>query len=112
MEIDIVKIVSFFNPFTTLVIIFFITILILALYIMNKMQTISFLRGQVNRLDNIVKDLDQQAKLIIKGDMELRLYQQEIEDKLNKFQILEFNYFILDTDSCLLTRLIHKFSYI
>jgi signal transduction histidine kinase len=33
--------------------------------------------------------LDYQAKIIIKGDMELKLYQEEIEDKLNKLTLLK-----------------------
>jgi signal transduction histidine kinase len=56
---------------------------------MNKIKTISVLDKEKKRLTNIVNELDHQAKLIIKGDMELKLYQEEVEDKLNKLTLLK-----------------------
>jgi len=89
MAIDVSEMLSFFTPFTGLVIIFFLIILLLVLYLINKMQNISILKRKLDHFTKIVQDLDQQAKLIIKGDMELRLYQQEIEDKLNKLTLIK-----------------------
>ncbi|MDD4183716.1 MAG: ATP-binding protein, partial [Candidatus Omnitrophica bacterium] len=43
----------------------------------------------IESLNKTVRELDYQAKLIIKGDMELKLYQEEVEDKLNKLTLLK-----------------------
>lgn len=37
----------------------------------------------------IIKDLDQQARLIIKSDIEVKLYQQEIESELRKLTMIK-----------------------
>lgn len=55
---------------------------------MSKLQTISVLKKELERRGKTIKDLDQQAKLIIKSDMELKLYQQAIEDALNKLSLI------------------------
>ena len=89
MAIDISKILLLLDPVMTLSVVSLLTITLLILYTMSKLQTISSLRVKINHLDKIIKDLDQQAKLIIKGDMELKLYQQEIEDKLNKLTLIK-----------------------
>ncbi|MBP7087835.1 MAG: HAMP domain-containing histidine kinase [Candidatus Omnitrophica bacterium] len=55
---------------------------------MQKNQAISLLRRRLAYLENTIRELDEQAKLIIKSDMELKLYQQEIDDKLNKLTLI------------------------
>ena len=74
---------------TTIIVInvfFLITILIL---LFQKTQTISILKSELLHLNTTIQDLDQQAKLIIKSDMELQLYQQKIEDELNKLSLIK-----------------------
>ncbi len=60
----------------------------LSIYLMQKNQAISLLRRRLAYLENTIRELDEQAKLIIKSDMELKLYQQEIDDKLNKLTLI------------------------
>jgi len=67
----------------------FITILILAFYLFNKLQLISVLKKNAEHLNRTIRELDYQAKMIIQGDMELKLYQEEVEDKLNKLTLLK-----------------------
>lgn len=62
---------------------------LLSLYLIAKMKTISALKENIADLTQTIKALDHQAKLIIKSDMELKLYQEEAEDKLNKFTLLK-----------------------
>jgi len=78
----------FIDPLVSLVLIFFVIIILLILYIINKMQNISILKKRLKHLDRTIGDLDEQAKLIIQSDMELKLSQQEIEDKLNKLTLI------------------------
>lgn len=66
-----------------------LTILFLTFYIFSKLQTISILKKNIDYLNQTIKDLDHQAKIIIRGDMELRLYQEAVEDKLNKLSLLK-----------------------
>jgi signal transduction histidine kinase len=53
------------------------------------MQTITVLKKNIETLSKDLKELDQQAKLIIKSDVELKFYQEEVEDKLNKLILLK-----------------------
>ncbi|MCK4519884.1 MAG: HAMP domain-containing histidine kinase [Candidatus Omnitrophica bacterium] len=53
------------------------------------MKNVSTLKKEVNGLSQIIRDLDQQAKLIIKNDMELKLSQQEIESELAKLTLIK-----------------------
>lgn len=63
--------------------------MVLSLYLMRKTQTISALRRRLAYVEKTLHELDEQAKLIIKSDMELKLYQQEIDDKLNKLTLIK-----------------------
>lgn len=71
--------------------IFLLCVIILGLivYILNKLQVITILKKQMTYLNGALEELDHQAKLIIKSDMELKLYQEEVEDKLNKLSLLK-----------------------
>jgi signal transduction histidine kinase len=53
------------------------------------MQRVSILKKNIDAISKKLKELDHQAKLIIKSDMELKLYQEELEDKLNKLTLLK-----------------------
>lgn len=77
------------NPIFGSVIFLCFLVIFLAIYLLNKMQLIKILKKNVERLNKTVRELDYQAKLIIKGDMELKLYQEEVEDKLNKLTLLK-----------------------
>jgi len=72
----------------TIFIIFGIIIFLLIFYTIRKFQTIALLKRELMRLSHEVEELDHQANLIIKSDMELKLYQEEIEDKLRKLTLL------------------------
>ena len=63
--------------------------MVLSIYLMQKNQAISLLKRRLAYLENTLRELDEQAKLIIKSDMELKLYQQEIDDKLNKLTLIK-----------------------
>jgi signal transduction histidine kinase len=52
-------------------------------------QTNNALKNNITGLEKTVTEIDNQAKIIIKGDMELKLYQEEIEDKLDKLTFLK-----------------------
>jgi len=80
------KIISLANPMAVLAFVFFIVIVILAIYLMKKMSDLSSLKAEAESLNETLRDLDQQAKLIIKSDMELKLYQREIEDEFNNWR--------------------------
>ncbi len=77
------------DPLISLILILFSAILALAVMLVGKTKTISILKNKLGRLDKIIQDLDQQAKMIIKGDMELKLSQQEIEDKINRLTLIK-----------------------
>lgn len=49
---------------------------------------ISGLREENDFLNNSLEQLDQQAKIILKSDMDVKLYQQEIEERANKISLL------------------------
>ena len=66
-----------------------IGIVFLIVYIINKRHTISILKDSMRELEESINALDEQAKLIIQSDMELKLYQEEVEDKLNKLTFLK-----------------------
>ncbi|MDD5194887.1 MAG: HAMP domain-containing sensor histidine kinase [Candidatus Omnitrophica bacterium] len=77
------------TPLSGLVFFLFLVIIILSVYLINKLQTVAGLRDTVAGLAKTVQNLDHQAKLIIKSDIELKLYQEEVEDKLNKLTLLK-----------------------
>jgi signal transduction histidine kinase len=76
------------NPVSVIIMLLSLLIMVLAIYL-EKIKENSRLKKERDYLNRVVYDLDCQAKLIIKGDMELKLYQEEIEDKLNKLTLLK-----------------------
>ena len=77
------------NPFLGLTLLFFVSLVFLTLYLVKKGQSLSLLQKELKQRDRIIKDLDQQAKLIIKSDMEVKLYQQEIEAELGRLTLIK-----------------------
>lgn len=88
MALNIFKLLPSIDPLGGLVFLFFIAIMLLVIYLVKKTQTIALLQGETSRLKKIIEDLDQQAKLIIKSDMEVKVYQQEIDSELNKLTLI------------------------
>ncbi|MCF7873452.1 MAG: HAMP domain-containing histidine kinase [Candidatus Omnitrophica bacterium] len=66
----------------------FFVLLIVFIYILKKTQTISDLKEENHNLSSTLEKLDQQAKIILKSDMDVKLYQQEIKDRGNKLNLL------------------------
>jgi signal transduction histidine kinase len=67
---------------------FALSIIIIFIYIVKKLKTISHLKETIANLDCSLERLDQQAKIILKSDMDVKLYQQEIEEQANKLGLL------------------------
>ena len=84
-----IKTLVSFDPLVSLLFIFFFVIIFLIFYLAGKMKNVGTLKKEVNGLSKIIQDLDQQAKLIIKNDMELKLSQQEIENELAKLTLIK-----------------------
>lgn len=80
-------------------------ICVLIFYIWRLYQQIFFLNQTTKYLQKDLKELDHQAKLIIKNDMELKLYQDAVNDKLKKLSFLKnfvnLSLNILDRDNLL-----------
>jgi signal transduction histidine kinase len=89
MEINTLKSILLGNPILSLAIFLVLIIIVLIFYILNKNRVVSILKRNINHLNETLGELDQQAKLIVKSDMELKLYQEEVEDKLNKLTLLK-----------------------
>jgi len=62
--------------------------LILLFLLVIKTRTVTILKDKADKLFHTIKELDNQTKLIIKSDMELKLSQDEVEDKLQKLAFL------------------------
>jgi signal transduction histidine kinase len=86
---NIFELQSLRDPVFTTILLFFVIVVILLIYVTQKLHYITRLRKNIEAQDQTIGELDQQAKLIIKSDMELKLYQQEIEDKLTKLTLIK-----------------------
>ncbi len=84
--------ISFFisSHFTTIFFFFSIALIsFIILYILYTEKKIKSLRKNIETLEKTIHELDHQAKLIIREDLELKLYQEEIIDKLKKLSFLK-----------------------
>ena len=61
----------------------------LAFFLFGKLRHIASLEKRIKLLNKIIHDLDEQTKLIIKSDMELKLYQQEIDSEYTKLSLIK-----------------------
>jgi signal transduction histidine kinase len=86
---NLIKTTLTFDPVFGLLFTFYSILIFLAFCLTNKMRAVAALKKKVEEQDKTILELDQQAKLIIKGDMELKLYQQEVEDKLKKLTVIK-----------------------
>lgn len=77
------------DPLIGLIFLFFILIVFLSIYLLGKLQFITRLKKRIKLLNKIIHDLDGQTKLIIKSDMELKLYQQEIDSEYTKLSLIK-----------------------
>ena len=77
------------DPLISLMFILLGIIIFLIFFLASKMNKITILKKEVSNSDKIIHGLDQQAKLIIKSDMELKLSHQEIENELNKLTLIK-----------------------
>ncbi|UCG34654.1 MAG: HAMP domain-containing histidine kinase [Candidatus Omnitrophota bacterium] len=66
----------------------FLLALVLLFLLIVKTRNASVLKNKVGKLSRTITELDNQTKLIIKSDMELKLSQDEVEDKLQKLAFL------------------------
>ena len=76
------------NPFFIITCASFIIIIFLLFYLINKLNKIKYFKNNLSQLHRQIHIMEQQAKLIIQSDMELKLYQENVEDKLNKLTML------------------------
>ena len=86
---DIIEFISAVNPLIGILLILLSIILALSSVLFGKTKIISILKNRLAHADNIIKDLDQQAKLIIKSDIELKLSQQDAEDKIDRLSLIK-----------------------
>ncbi len=70
--------IAFFIPFA-----FFIGIIILLIILFTKMRAIYNYEVRISELERAVKEADDQAKLIIKTDLELNKAQEELDRRLS-----------------------------
>ena len=109
---DTLRLILNINPFIVFTYVFLGTSLVLAYLLYNKLRASEFLRKKQLDLEEEIRELDHQARLIIKSDMKLKLYQEEIEDKLKKLtslgDLIRASTNILDKDE-LLSKLDEEF---
>ncbi|UCC95172.1 MAG: HAMP domain-containing histidine kinase [Candidatus Omnitrophota bacterium] len=86
---NIIKSLISMDPLIGTVALLLLGIFFLAIYTLTKVKTIAILKKSINYLNQTIQELDHEAKLIIKSDVELKLYQEESEDKLNKLTLLK-----------------------
>lgn len=66
----------------------FVTIIILSIVLFFKMQAIRQLQNEINQLGENLNALDEQAKLVIRTDMELNRTQDELDKKISSLYTL------------------------
>jgi signal transduction histidine kinase len=86
---NVLQTILYLEPLFVITVASFSVIILLSLYLLRKIRNISVLKRNINQLNQAIQELDHQAKLIIKSDVELKLYQEEVEDKLNKLSLLK-----------------------
>ncbi len=64
-------------------------IVVFALLLIKKSDTISILTGTLNKLKTSFNDLDEQAKLIVKTDLELNRAQEELDKRIGGLESLQ-----------------------
>jgi len=67
----------------------FLAIMALCLALINKMQQLREAQQKSNRLSASLDEMDEQAKLIIRTDMELNKTQEELDKKISGLSVLQ-----------------------
>jgi len=62
---------------------------ILIFVVINKNEQLNLLKLALNKLKNSFNELDQQAKLIVKTDLELNKAQEELDKRINGLETLQ-----------------------
>ena len=81
--------IVFSNPYLTVILMLFVMLVFFVFYVLSKSQSIYSLKKNVDYLTRTIYDLDHQAKLIIKNDVETKFYQEILENKINKLSLLK-----------------------
>lgn len=66
-----------------------LAIIYLALLLVNKMETIKQLEAQADKLKNSLDEMDEQAKLVVRTDIELNRTQEELDKKMSGLYALQ-----------------------
>ena len=64
-------------------------IILLALFALKKIDKIKKLEKEIRRLENNLKEMDEQAKIIVKTDSELSMIQEELDRKVTTLLALQ-----------------------
>ena len=64
-------------------------IILLAIFSLKKMDRIRILEKEVRRLENNLREMDEQAKLIVKTDLELSRVQEELDKRVSGLLALQ-----------------------
>jgi exonuclease VII small subunit len=68
-----------------------ITVGVLGYFFYNAVQEIELLKSALDKLNESFAELDEQAKLIVKTDLELNKAQEELDKRLNGLDALQKN---------------------
>ncbi len=64
-------------------------IIVLSSMLMTKMQNIRQLKGEIDKLMQSLENMDEQAKIIVRADMELNRIQEELDKKISGLYALQ-----------------------
>jgi signal transduction histidine kinase len=85
---EIIELITESYPMMIATYLLFIILVALITLLIIKMKSSSELKKTNLKLKQEISNLDSQAKLIVQNDMELKIYQEEAEDKLTKLRLL------------------------
>ncbi|MFH1768638.1 MAG: HAMP domain-containing sensor histidine kinase [Candidatus Omnitrophota bacterium] len=82
------KLFDYTTPPDVLTVVIYFFFVFFMIYALLKLRQLIFFREKAIRLSREVKELAHQAKLIVQNDMELKLYQEEIEYRFLRLTLL------------------------
>lgn len=85
---EIFNVISESYPLMIAAYLLFVFVVALAITLVIKIKSSRELKKDNQKLKKEISNLDNQAKLIVQNDMELKIYQEEAEDKLTKLRLL------------------------
>lgn len=83
---------SIFNPeylMLLLALIAMATIIMLTVLLLVKMQALKHMQAEVGKLKKALEEIDEQAKLVVRTDLELNKTQEELDKKINSLYALQ-----------------------